>query len=299
MVIGESNNNILGGNMALVRKTDEIKKEINQCIDNLIVNKCQKLFRSLDITEAIHHFFETAYYNGVLFPSHCAEVLKTASDPSFTNIFEINRPHFSCIFIGQDAEGTPDHICNIEMPAPDGFALPSARHALLSTYVPSKLGTFMASNDELTYFTVVFVMPVMHGGEIHANDHKFPCLGTPYSGTTRDDVLNTSRILQADDFPAPVEAAWVDLMNRRNQVWDVLKKFEATRDYIFANLWAMPSVNKMIEFFPNLKGLLSDKTVGRYMKGTSRKKSEYQVVAPSADVIGATVEANLQSFDDE
>jgi hypothetical protein len=283
--------------MALVRKTDKIKDEINKTIDDLEINKVNKLFASLDLKELAQHFMETSYHNGMFFPKQCIDGMRELNNPVYTNVFEIYPPTCSLAVVGQHAAGGNQEIKRVIFSPPPGFELPCAHSnkPMMAFFQPHEMGIFFGGdfNSSRNHFSIVMLLPHIVEGKREKNPAGIPSISTGFSSQTVTTLEEKALILEHDSFPAPVQEAWNALKSRRDHIWQVIEKFENTRAYIFNQLWQFPSINKMIEFFPNLKGLLSDETVGRYMKGTSGKKSEYQVVAPTADIIGATVEANM------
>jgi len=277
--------------MALVRKTPKIWGEISTNIDALISRKCKKTIKNQDTKEVLEKLVPLALRASM--SSEQWEFFKTCKDPEINSKFGFQPIRAKGKFDGVPVENS---IFNLDLNF--GIIAPPFIKGGFCLYSPGKYGLFLGldSGGYENCFVNILVIPrfkdkFQFGSSIPIDNNIFSTSINNHLKNMAIEITDKSVTLELKRILETYDQIYHNLLKS-------ISKFEETRQYIFTELWKLPSVNKMIEFFPNLKALLNDETVERYMRGSTKKK-EYGVVAPPPSVVASTVVANMNEEDDE
>lgn len=309
--------------MALVRKTVKVRMDISEKIHQLKMEKLKVFMQAQGMKARITNFLELAFAQNQVIPKNVQDIILNR-DVALENVFDNITPLKASVIVRMPQEDRYWGRTNKEVkPCEQGIGY--ARRVLLqfdlNEYTMPVLSKPTLLNEASNFHTAIsnglsnepqneFIMAYDIGRSFHLsqgnNNYKLDITTVPkfssYGNKHWEWLLSNSHYKNVANTPMFTCKEGDELFNHmayfqglNEPINKMLQRFEKTELYIFEELWKLPSINKMVEFFPGLTAFLSDEIMDRMMSGTQKQRKTYDVAHPDSDVLVSVTEAKIKS----
>lgn len=302
--------------MALVRKTEKLKNEIHENIEKAFIDKAKQLFKKHDALKTMRRLLACGWEHDYLIPAEVKRWLENV-DPHELSELAGFCPVKVAVRIDQASEHGWKQLLELNETIATLYpALKSPRLLYCSEEGTARMAYASRPQydhiDPYNEFIVGFKLPLLEFGDIQ-NDGTWelkergrPISNTRYGSTKASDwfqimpdkMRSTVAQLPANSLARkPFNDEMVELIDTFDyleaDIRAALERSNKTTRYIFGELWKLPSLNKMYEFFPAIRAFIDDDTLKRLEKG-GRKRPTYNISMPDEDVVVGATEASIR-----
>lgn len=302
--------------MALVRKTEKLEKAIVKKLMDTKIDKIQAIFQSLRIDKLMDNFITEAFNAGLIVPEADKEWATGRSQNTYKDYVGFSTVEYRLVVREPFTDNIPGFKILIDEHIGEGPVLPCfiTPRMVYQSDDRSVLCAFTCKEDHQSVhgfnkFILCFTIPAMarieqdgKSGPIYYQQLKNPtelvsleffqfvlCM-KQYERAIPLNIISHEN----SKLPHDIIEQFLDFQAFQKQILNAMVRIEKSQMYIFSELWKLPSVNKMREFFPAITAFLPDETINKLNEGASARKKEYNVSLPDKDVIVSATEASIK-----
>jgi hypothetical protein len=302
--------------MALVRKTTKLQDSIVEQLDEVRTKKALSLIQSFKVDEMINTFIQTTYDEGLIVPNSDKEWAMGHSRAEVGDYLGYQALDTECIIQWP----MPEHnfaqmVCH---PTDNDFVFPvfeNPRYLFRDEQGTTLVG--LAAKEDYTHvhpdnrFRLVFNIPRLVCGDTPQEDKTilYYYQHDPTEPSDMGRYQNAMASMQYDritpmtlslDNPNEIyspklQELYQEFVNLHTNIIGSLARIDKSQQYIFGELWKLPSLNKMREFFPAIIAFIPQEVLDKLNQGASKRKKEYNISLPDSDVIVSATEASIKS----
>jgi hypothetical protein len=301
--------------MALVRKTTKLQELIVKQLDEAREKKATALLTSANITKKITTFIQAAFDEGLIVPNadkewamghsratvgnylgyqalecHC-HVQWPAATHYFMELIDLELDidfifpvfHTPC-FLFRNPEKTVSIGLATREDYCDIYAEPSCN---LVFTIPKLVSQTVREDKTIPYEYVYKPKEMEDEGHYKFNMSK------QQLNKINPVVLDLEN--ESDNYSGKLHDLFQEFVDIHISLIDSLARIDKSQQYIFNELWKLPSLNKMREFFPAITAFIPEETLNKLNQGASARKKEYNISMPDSDVIVSATEASIKT----
>jgi len=282
--------------MALVRKTEKLKLEINDSLDTLTKAKIASQLQTSGVQTSMSELAESLVNNGHVYDLRCLEHFQKMKQHDSTGYLDLDR-NLDTIkagfnLVNQEGKQIKTLACEIFKFTTGSIVLPrlKQRSPLLALEFP--MIQILIGKGHLTDLELVtqFSFSVNDENEEIQVENAIGKLFPLFR-----QVAGIRQPLDHEKLDSRELRLIAEMEAFRVKTQKAVQRLHAVRTYIMGTLWnACSSLNAMTKPFPGILEYLSDETVARYHKNAPRNASLDPTLMPDAAVLAATAEAKLK-----
>jgi len=302
--------------MALVRRTKKLQEEIDKSLKNIQIQKFEMFLQRPEFETKIIDFIKSCLRVNLIVPDIWQAWMEQQTfadlnslmgfEPLKVKISVISPQHPDGYYDGY--ETIVNHSFHIE-----NMIFPTFKKSPLTLISEDKQIVFAYTDNDLSdtnpRVNITFKVPRIvfesspqedktYAYQIMEEPKKLMIPGHFENALSSDQLkealpINIREGMKDSELPSVITQEFNLFQDDLKSIRKVSDRLNKTSIYIFGEIWKLPSLNKMVEFFPALRAFLSDELLERLNKGAQRKKL-YNVALPDADVVASATEASIK-----
>ena len=300
--------------MALVRKTDKLKDSIIEKLDGAREAKTKAFLTGAKLAHKATKFLDTTFDEGLIVPSEDKDWAIGNSQAAYKDYNGYAPIEIECT-IRRPVDGDNYKLLAL-MNFPDYSLMPvyktprflyrnEDRNLHIALAAIEDYGGVKSGNR----FDILITVPnLAERKSVDGKTIDFISIDKPKTTSNASgefmygpshQMVGKGRaitVCKTGTYPVPntILDQFLEFEKIRNDLATALARIDKSQQYIFAELWKLPSLNKMREFFPAITAFLPDETLAKLNQGASARKKEYNVSLPDDDVIVSATEASIK-----
>jgi len=299
--------------MALVRRTDKLRDALTNEINEIRENKMAAYLRREKVQQDYADLLQACYHEDLIYPLHMRDWFEQRTPEELNLMAHADIPQFRVRVIRPCESSWKGYDSKVYvLPKIKDFpVLPPIRGQAFGLVSDDEQVVVGFSNwGEENTFAINFkvpdyirkkkgdvyefetrLAPKKMGSEgiwewtfqSHPDDDRSPQFRKFVAGSNKDSEF----------MPPKIQVPFNAMVEHHQHLIAIDDRYQKTLSYIFGELWKLPSLNKMAEFFPAIKAFLPAETLEQLNKG-ARNKKEYNVALPDAEIIVSATEASIK-----
>jgi hypothetical protein len=311
-----------GALMALVRRTEKLRESIDEQLDFITKDKIKRLIKHENFIEKIVTFFNKCIDEPSFFSPDLMNFIRNQGAVLPNKYYGFTQPHVQVVIVSpfdSQYSWNRDYICVLKEFIPSDLfpCIPVPIHPpflwkskddSFNSGISAEIDSHQGNHDTVrTKMVFAFTIPYFKAIENDDGTYRFDRINTAQKPSragkavhtlNHSYMVNETKVSTIDpeiEYNGDKELfdLFLSFQNDQDSIMRVIERYQKTREYIFGELWKLPSLNKMVDFFPAIKAFLDDETLERLNKG-AKKRKEYNVALPDQEAIAAATEASIK-----
>ena len=300
--------------MALVRKTGKLKSQIESRIDNVMHDKIKSVLEKMDVEKILHSTLGLGWEGDYFLPRNMRTLANELRDSEDNHLLCGYAPIQMRFAVFRAEEYNWSKLLQVKAETTERFPVITQPRMCFEDSEKHVAMGYSANSDygELTpnhYFNIGLMFEKTFVGEFDESTKAYkmqhrtaPKTSSSYHSRAMQSsswatVLSSEGLSKYKTQDVKMNIALIDQMELCQEVHAavqrIIDRFDKTRTYIFGELWQLPSLNRMYEFFPGIRAFLTEDTIKQLERG-GKKRPQYNISAPDQDVIVGATEASIK-----